>query len=50
MKVKGSGGSFLRIKWLGHEADHSPPFSAEVKNVWSCTSIPPVHLHGMVLK
>jgi hypothetical protein len=22
-------------------ADHSPPFSAEVKNAWSCTSTPP---------
>jgi hypothetical protein len=21
-----------RIKWAGREADHSPPFSAEVKN------------------
>jgi hypothetical protein len=25
-------GSFLRGKWPGHEADHSPPSSAEVKN------------------
>jgi hypothetical protein len=23
-----------------HEADHSPPSSAEVKNAWSCTSTP----------
>jgi hypothetical protein len=22
------------IKWKGHEADHSPPSSAEVKNTW----------------
>jgi hypothetical protein len=31
--------------WLGHEADHSPPYSAEVKNAWSYTSI---RLHGVV--
>jgi hypothetical protein len=24
----------------GHEADHSPPSSADVKNAWSYTSIP----------
>jgi hypothetical protein len=28
------------VKWLGCEADHSPPSSAEVKNVWSYTFIP----------
>jgi hypothetical protein len=27
------------IKRPGHEADHSPPFSADVKNAWSYTSI-----------
>jgi len=27
-----------RVNWLGREADHSPPSSAEVKNGWSCTS------------
>jgi hypothetical protein len=31
------------------EADHSPPSSAEVKNAWRYTSIPPIYLHGMVL-
>jgi hypothetical protein len=31
------------------EADHSPPPSAEVKNVWSCTFTPPIRLHCMVL-
>jgi hypothetical protein len=25
-------GSFSGVKWLGREADHSPPFNAEVKN------------------
>jgi len=29
------------VKWLGHEADHSPQFSTEVKNVYSYTAIPP---------
>jgi hypothetical protein len=36
-------------KAAGREADHSPPSSAEVKNVWSYTSTPPIHLHGEVL-
>jgi hypothetical protein len=27
----GTGGSFLGVKWLGHEADHTSPSSAEVK-------------------
>jgi hypothetical protein len=30
----------LGVKRSGREADHSPPFRAEVKNVWSYTSIP----------
>jgi hypothetical protein len=41
---------------LGHEADISPPFSAEVKNAWTYTSTPPYPFmawclikHGMVL-
>jgi hypothetical protein len=29
------------IKQQGHEADHSPPSSAEVKNEWSYTPTPP---------
>jgi hypothetical protein len=24
----------LGVKWLGYEADHSPPTSAEVKQMW----------------
>jgi len=28
------------LKRPGREADHSPPPGAEVKNGWSCTSIP----------
>jgi len=39
----GTEGSFFRvvrdIKWLGHEADHSPPLSAMAKKECSC--IPP---------
>jgi len=37
------------VKWLGCEADHSPPSSAVVKNTWSYTSTSSVHLHGVVL-
>jgi hypothetical protein len=43
------GSLSLGVKWPGHEADHSPPSTAEVKNAWSYTSIPPMHLHGVVL-
>jgi hypothetical protein len=39
----------LGVKRPGREADHSPTSSAEVKNSWSYTSTPPIHLHGMVL-
>jgi hypothetical protein len=42
----GGGGG---IKGPGREADHSPPSSAEVKYAWSYTSIPPVHLHRVML-
>jgi len=30
----------LGVKRLGHEANHSPPLSAEVKNAWSYTFAP----------
>jgi hypothetical protein len=39
----------LWVKWPACEADHLPPSSAEVKNVWSYTSILPIRLNGMVL-
>jgi hypothetical protein len=29
------------VKWLGREADHSPPTSAEVKNMWIYAFTPP---------
>jgi len=34
------GGLTLGVKWLEHEAHHSPPSSAKVKTVWSYTSPP----------
>jgi hypothetical protein len=39
----------MGIMRQGHEADHSPPSSAEVKNAWSYNSTPPIRLHGVVL-
>jgi hypothetical protein len=33
----------------GREADHSPTSHPRSKNGWSCTSTPPVRLHGVVL-
>jgi hypothetical protein len=42
-------GSFPGGRAAGHEADHSPPSSAKVKNAWSYTSAPPIRLHGAVL-
>jgi hypothetical protein len=29
---------YIGLKWPGSEGDHSPPFSAKVKNVWSYIS------------
>jgi hypothetical protein len=39
----------LGVKQPGCEADHSPQWSAEVKNAWSYTSTPPVWIRGVVL-
>jgi len=36
-------------QWPGREADHSRLCSTGFKNPWSCTSINPVSLHGVVL-
>ena len=33
------GGAYPGLKRPGNERDHSPPFSAEVKNEWSAASI-----------
>jgi hypothetical protein len=38
---------FLRVKRPGRDANQSSPSSAVVKNEWSCTSVPPVCLHGV---
>jgi hypothetical protein len=43
------GAFSLGVKRPGHEADHSPPSSAEVKNAWNYTSTPPIRLYGVVL-
>jgi hypothetical protein len=34
----------MKVKIVMHEADHSLPLSAEVKNVWSYTPLPHVLL------
>jgi hypothetical protein len=39
----------LGVKRPGREADHSPPSSDEVKNVWSYTPVPIVRLRSVVL-
>jgi hypothetical protein len=42
-------GSFLGVKRLGRETDHSPPSSAEVKEWVELYLHSPTHLHGVVL-
>jgi hypothetical protein len=37
----GTGAPSPRVKCTGRKAVHSPPFSADVKNVWSCISSHP---------
>jgi hypothetical protein len=39
----------LGIKRPENEADHSPPSSTEVMNVWSFASTPTIRLHGWYL-
>jgi hypothetical protein len=43
------GALSLGVKRQEREADHSPPRTSEVKNAWSYTSSPPIHLNGVVL-
>jgi hypothetical protein len=45
----GIGGSFLGVKPLGHEADHSLPSSAEVKNGEAISPPPPIQPDDMVM-
>jgi len=42
----GTVGSFPGVKRAGREADHSPPYSADVNNAWSYISTPPIRLNG----
>jgi hypothetical protein len=48
--LMGTGAPSPRVKRPGREADHSPPSSAEVKNAWSYTSIPPVFMAWYLVK
>ena len=34
------------VKRPGRDLDHSPSSSAKVRSEWSCTSFPPIRLHG----
>jgi len=40
------GAVSLGVKRRGCEADHSPPYSAEVYNEWRYASTPPIRLPG----
>ena len=42
----GPTNGYREIKRPGREVDHSPPSSADVKNVWSSTSAPTICLHS----
>jgi hypothetical protein len=45
-------GSLSLRGWIGrgvYEADHSYPYSVEVKNAWSYNPTPPIRPHGMVI-
>ena len=42
----GSRNSFLEVKQLWQEVNHSPPSSVKVKNEWSYILIPLICLHG----
>jgi hypothetical protein len=50
IQFSGNWGLSPGVKQLECEAHHSPPASAQVKNVWSFTSTPPTHLHGVVFR
>jgi len=43
------GALSLGVKWPGHEADHSPPSSAEIKECMELYLHSSIHLHGVVL-
>ena len=47
-QFNGGTGIFLSaVTGVGREIDHSPQSSAEVKNEWSYTILPPICLHGV---
>jgi hypothetical protein len=46
---RGTRGSFPGVKRPGHEADHSSPSSAEVKERVELYLHSPIRLHGVVL-
>jgi len=41
------GCSFPGVKQLGREFDYLSPFSAQVRNGWSCAATPPLCLYDM---
>jgi hypothetical protein len=45
----GTGDLLLGVKQPGHEADHSPPSSAEVKECVELYLHSPIRIHGVVL-
>jgi len=44
------GALSLGVKQVGHEVDHSPPSSAEVKECMELYPHSPIRLHSVVLK
>jgi hypothetical protein len=50
LPINGHRGSFPEVKWPEREVNHSPPSSAEVKNEWSFTSIPPLRFMALTGK
>jgi hypothetical protein len=45
----GNGSFSPGVRRPGREFDHTPPSSADLKNVWSCSFIPSIRLHGAAL-
>jgi hypothetical protein len=46
--ISGYMSPFSGVKWVGHEADDSPPSSAKVKNEWNYTYMPPWCVQGQL--
>jgi hypothetical protein len=44
--AQGTGVLFWEVKRPGHGVEHSPSFTAKVKNEWIYTSFPPTCLYG----